>query len=169
MIPQSDFYKALKCASCFIDPKLPGLHVVHFNFKTPEAFELVATDGHRLVTIEFSAPHACPPGTRVSVPLPMVEDVLKMFPEMDDVDGIELTLAYWENKLLLTNGINTHMVQGPPPGDYPPYLDVIKEVSPLAGQVYLNPKLLAKILKDCTPLSAAKPKEDPTRQITPRY
>jgi hypothetical protein len=163
MIPQSDFYKALKAASLFIDPKLPGLHLVHFNFKTPEAFELVATDGHRLVIIEFSAPHACPPGTRVSVPLPMVEDVLKMFPDEDD---IEITLAYWENKLLFTNGTATHMVQGPPPGDYPPYLDVIAGVVPLAGQVYLNPKLLEKILKDCKPLSAVKAKQDPTILIT---
>jgi hypothetical protein len=153
MIPQSELHKGLKTAAAFIDPKLPGLHVVHFYFKTPDTFELVATDGHKLVTIDYSVTHGCAPGTRVSIPLEIVKDILTRFPE--DGEG-EVTLMYWEGKLLITNGVETRDVIGAPASNYPDYSVAVGAVAASAEPTALDPRLLVAILKDCAPLSTYK-------------
>lgn len=160
MIPQNELAKALKVSIGFIDPKLPGLHVAHFHFLTLDTFEIVATDGHRLVTIEFTAPHSCPPGSRVSMPLPMIEDILEKFPADGEAD---ITLAFWDDNLLITNGTEIRTVRGPKPEDYPDYSQPIGDVAASADPMDLDAKLLARILKDCGVFSPRK--KDGTARI----
>lgn len=153
MVPQSELAKALKVVKCFIDPKLPGLHVAHFNFLTLDTFEIVATDGHRLVTIGFNASHSCPIGARVSVPLPMIDDILEKFPTDGEAD---ITLAQWDDNLLITNGTGLYTVRGPKPEDYPDYSKPIGDIAAAADPAPIDARLLARILKDCGALSPSK-------------
>ena len=153
MIPQLVFNKVLKAASLFIGSDKPGLHVVHFNFLGPDGYEIAATDGHRLFVAEIHDSHTCPPGTRISLPPPMVEDLLRMFPPVEDT---EVTLAIWDGSLLITNSADTHMVKGSDPTTYPPYRKIMDDLRPAAGDPFINPKLLATILKDVGPLIPRK-------------
>lgn len=169
MIPQRELYRGLKIASLFLGEDKPGLHVAHFNFFNIDNFELVATDGHSLVIINFQVPHGVT--GRFSIPYPMVADLLKMFPD-EKTPTTEVTVCAWEGKLMFTNGADTHMVQGIPTEDYPPYANIVaKSAAPAAVDVFLDSNRIADIIKYCKPLlkkKAAKtlPFQCPTVKIT---
>ena len=155
MIPQRELHKALKVAAAFAGANKPGFHVVHFNFNSPQAFEIVATDGNGLIIITLEIPDACPVGARISVPLSMIEGILKDFPADADT---EVTVALWDNRLLLTNGVKTFTspLDCPNPGDFPPYQNIVDRAEPSAEPVYFNPLLFQNALKACAPLCRSK-------------